>query len=175
MFTQGQSCENYIVVTSGIVKVFTRSVEGKELVLYRIKPDEVCVLTTSCLMGRNCYPAEAVTETAVTARVIPFHDFNQQLEQSSEFRQFVLGNFSLRLVELMTKLESIALESVTYRLSDYLFNHAVQVDHRITITHQEIANEIGTAREVVSRHLKSLEQQGVIALHRGQVELIKST
>lgn len=175
MFTQGQSCENYIVVTSGQVKVFTRSVEGKELVLYRINPDEVCVLTTSCIMGGNHYPAEAVTETEVIARVIPVNEFNQLLDKSSEFRQFVLGNFSARLVELMTKLESIALESVTYRLNDYLFNYAVTNNHRITITHQEIANEIGTAREVVSRHLKLLEQQGVIALHRGQIELIKST
>ena len=171
VFDQGQICSNYIVVTSGTVKVYTRSNEGKELVLYRIQPGEICVLTTSCLMGYSHYPAEAVTETEVTARVIPRGEFEQLIGQSSEFREFVFQNFSQRLVDLMSQLEFIALESVGYRLNKYLYNNA-NSDNRIIATHQEISTEIGSAREVVSRHLKALEKQQAIVLHRGSIELI---
>ncbi|WDE00997.1 Crp/Fnr family transcriptional regulator [Thalassomonas actiniarum] len=171
VFDQGQICNNYIVVTSGMVKVYTRSNEGKELVLYRIQPGEICVLTTSCLMGYSHYPAEAVTETEVSARVIPRRDFELLIGESPAFREFVFQNFSLRLVDLMSQLEFIALESVGYRLNKYLYKNANR-DNRIIATHQEISTEIGSAREVVSRHLKALEKQQAIVLHRGSIELI---
>lgn len=171
VFDQGQICSNYIVVTSGMIKVYTRSNEGKELVLYRIQPGEICVLTTSCLMGHSHYPAEAITETEVTAKVIPRSDFELLVAQSSEFRRFVFENFSHRLVDLMSQLEFIALESVGYRLNQYLLKHA-NGRKRIKVTHQEISTEIGSAREVVSRHLKSLEKQEAIKIHRGAIEVI---
>ena len=171
VFSQGQACENYVVVTSGSVKVFARSSEGKEVVLYRIKAGEVCVLTTSCLLGNSRYPAEAITETPVSARIIPHKAFDALLAESQPMREFVFNSFGQRLNDLMVQIEQIALESVDQRLNRFLVKHA-DAQRMVTATHQEIAIEIGSAREVVSRNLKALEKQQAIKLHRGKLELI---
>lgn len=171
VFSQGQACQHYVVITSGSVKVFARSSEGKEVVLYRIKAGEVCVLTTSCLLGNSRYPAEAITETSVSARIIPHKAFDALLAESQAMREFVFNSFSQRLNDLMLQIEQIALESVDQRLNRFLLKHA-DSQHMITATHQEIAVEIGSAREVVSRHLKALEKQQAIKLHRGKLELL---
>lgn len=171
VFGQGQSCDNYIVVTSGSVKVFARSADGRELVLYRILPGEICVLTTACLLGASHYPAEAITEVEVSARLIPHQDFDRLLADSAEFRRFVFDSFSHRLADLMRQLEQIALESIDERLSNYLLKHA-NAEHCIVATHQDIATEIGSAREVVSRHLKALEKKQLIKLQRGLIEVL---
>jgi len=179
VFSQGQACQNYIVLTAGQVKVFARSEDGRELVLYRIQPGEVCILTTACLMGGNNYSAEAVTESDVTARVIPQRDFNQLLTTSEAFREFVFHNFSQRLTDLMLQLEQITFDSIERRLGHFLHKMSEHSNH-LTMTHQEIATEIGSAREVVSRGLKKLEKQGAIQLSRGAItvvnrELLKKT
>jgi len=171
VFSQGQACQNYVVITSGTVKVFARSSEGKEVVLYRIKAGEVCVLTTSCLIGHSRYPAEAVTETAVSARIIPHKAFDRLLEASQDMRKFVFNSFGQRLNDLMLQIEQIALESIDQRLNRFLLRSADKLN-MVTATHQEIAIEIGSVREVVSRHLKMLEKQNVIKLHRGKLELV---
>ncbi len=171
VLTQGQHCENCFVITRGCVRVSGRSGEGRELVLYRINSGEICVLTTACLLSNDSFPAEAVSETAVTARVIPLQDFRRLLGESESFREFVFDGFSLRLANLMQQLESITLASVDQRLLQYLLNNA-DYKHQLHATHQYIAIEIGSAREVVSRHLKSLEKQGLIRLQRGCIEVL---
>ena len=93
VFSQGQTCQHYIVLIAGQVRVFTRSANGKEVVLYRMQSGEVCVLTTACLLGNSKYPAEAITETAVEALMLSHHDFDQLV---AEFRQFVFQSFSQR-------------------------------------------------------------------------------
>ena len=173
IFSQGQTCQHYIVLITGQVRVFTRSTNGKEVVLYRMQPGEMCVLTTACLLGNRKYPAEAVTETVVEVLMLSHHDFDQLVAESPEFRQFVFQSFSQRLADLMTQLEHIALESVDQRLARYLLNN-VNARSIITTTHQNIANNIGSAREVVSRHLKTLEKQSLIILHRGSIELLET-
>ncbi|WP_271271151.1 Crp/Fnr family transcriptional regulator [Aliamphritea hakodatensis] len=172
VLSQGQHCENCFVITQGCVKVFGRSAEGRELVLYRINSGEICVLTTACLLSNDSFPAEAISETAVTARVIPLQDFRRLLGESEGFREFVFDGFSQRLANLMQQLESITLASVDQRLLRYLLSNA---DHKqqLHATHQYIAIEIGSAREVVSRHLKSLEKQGLIRLQRGCIEVLR--
>ena len=171
VFTQGQPCENYIVLAEGQLKVFTRSVEGRELVLYRIKAGEMCVLTTSCLLGGNNYPAEAITESSVKAHLLPRSQFNELLDSDSEFRHFVFDSFSQRLTTLMTQMEQVTLDSVDQRLARFLLQQAQ--NNRLQITHQDIATNIGSAREVVSRRLKELEKRGVVDLHRGQIVLLQ--
>lgn len=171
VFSQGQPCENYIVLAEGQVKVFTRSVEGRELVLYRIKAGEMCVLTTSCLLGGNNYPAEAVTESSVKAHLLPRSKFNELLDSDREFRHFVFDSFSQRLTALMMQMEQVTLDSVDQRLARFLLQQAK--NNRLQITHQDIAINIGSAREVVSRRLKELEKRGVVDLHRGQVVLLR--
>jgi len=171
VFRQGQACENYIIVERGVVKVFARSDNGKEITLYRINAGEVCVLTTSCMLANNNYPAEAIVEQDVEAYTLSKSQFDQLLAQSSDFRDFAFRSFGSRLADLMNRIETIALESVSYRLKAFLTAQA-NAQNKVVATHQEISVEIGSAREVVSRHLKSLEQQGFIKLHRGFIELM---
>ncbi|MAC47479.1 Crp/Fnr family transcriptional regulator [Oceanospirillum beijerinckii] len=172
VFSQGQVCENYIVVTAGKVKVFARSEDGREIVLYRIQPGEVCVLTTSCLMGNARYSAEGITETEVTAHIISQAEFNKLLASSEEFRQFVFHNFGHRLSDLMLQIEQIAFDSIEKRICQFICQHKDQ-NNTLNTTHQAIAEEIGSAREVVSRCLKKLEKQGVVELHRGSIKLLQ--
>jgi len=131
----------------------------------------MCVLTTSCLLGDRIYPAEAVTDTDVEARVIPYREFQRLMDESHEFRQFVFKGFGQRLSDLMVQLEQVALETIDRRLIRYLLAH-VNSQGRLQGTHQDIAAGIGSAREVVSRHLKALEKQHLLELGRGFVALV---
>ncbi len=172
VFSQGQVCDHYTIIANGSVRVLTRSPDGRELVLYYISPGEICVLTTACLMGGTRYPAEAITHTEVSAYIIPGSEFDSLVATSSEFRAFVFTSFSHRLADLMSKLENVALESIDHRLINHLKNQQDE-NGDIYSTHQQIADEIGSAREVISRHLKALEHQGTITLSRGKIHIIK--
>lgn len=171
VFHQGDDCGHYVVVRSGSIKVFARSAEGKEVVLYRISEGEVCVLTTSCLLGNRRYPAEAVCETDVVVYLLQKAQFDQQLNSSETFRQFVFASFGERLADLMGLIEQVALDTIEQRLANYLLHHH-DAQQQIHATHQVIASEIGSAREVVSRQLKTFEKQQLVALSRGQITLL---
>lgn len=172
VFSQGQPATHYLFVTQGSVKVFARSGEGREVVLYRVRPGEMCTLTTSCVLARRPYPAEAVTESEVCARILRPEVFDQELNESSEFRSFVFSNFSARLADIMQRMEQLVLECVHTRLARCLLRRA-DADGVAAITHEQLALEIGTAREVVSRHLKAMEQNGLIGMRRGEILLLQ--
>jgi CRP/FNR family transcriptional regulator len=172
VFVQGQTADNYLVVTKGCVKVFARSREGKEVILYRVNQGEMCLLTTACLLGHTKYPAEAITELETTARVIPAKDFDRLLNDSHPFRQFVFEGLSQRLAQVTQRFEHIVLESVHHRLADFLLAQADK-NGMLKTTHEALALEIGTAREVVSRHLKGLEQKGLIRTERGLIVILR--
>lgn len=171
IFRQGESADHYLVVVSGTVKVFARSAEGREVVLYRVREGEMCTLTTCCMLSRSQYPAEAVTESDVRARTIGAADFDRALNESTEFRKFVFQGFSGRLAEIMQRMERLVLESVHIRLARDLLSRADE-DGVVSMTHEELALDIGSAREVVSRHLKLLEQQGHIETGRGSIRIL---
>jgi CRP/FNR family transcriptional regulator len=172
VFAQGQRAENYLVVTEGSVKVFARSSEGREVILYRVKAGEMCTLTTSCMLGRTKYPAEAVTETEVRAKIIDAAGFERALDESGPFRQFVFRSLGERLAEIMQRMEQLVLESVHLRLVRCLLSRADASGVAIA-THEQLALEVGTAREVVSRHLGIMEGEGLIVTERGQVRLLR--
>ncbi len=96
VFYQGASCENYLLVIQGEVKVFTRAENGREIVLYRVSKGQSCTLTTTCLLANDNYPAEGITESVVTALAIPLKEFNRGLAQSASFREFVFNSYSKR-------------------------------------------------------------------------------
>lgn len=168
VFHQGDNCANYIIVVSGIVKVLGRNPSGREIVLYRIENQGSCVLTTSCLLGGELYPAEGITETEVTAFLIPHADFQQALAESAQLRSFIFDSYGERLSKMIGLVQEIAFERIEKRLARYLIDH-VGPGFVLLRSHQEIADELGTAREVVSRQLKSFEQKEWVALSRNQV------
>jgi CRP/FNR family transcriptional regulator, anaerobic regulatory protein len=167
VFEPGSACRNYIVVLDGSVKVRLLAASGREIVLYRVASGETCVLTTSCLIQGTDYDAEAVTETAVKALLIPRAAFDEMMNGSGAFRQFIFSSFSTRLNELLGLVNEVAFGHIDRRLAAWLLARA-KAGH-VEVTHQAIAAELGTAREVVSRLLKELERRGLVALNRGEI------
>lgn len=171
VFAQGQFPEHFVVVTQGCITVFARSEDGKEVVLYRVEPGELCILTTACLIGHTPYPADAVTDFATRARVIPLAEFERFLGESEPFRRFVFAGMGARLAQVTRRFEHMVLDSTARRLAAFLYARSAE-NAVITMTHDRLATEIGTAREVVSRHLKALEHESLVALSRGSITVV---
>ncbi|KIZ40639.1 MULTISPECIES: Crp/Fnr family transcriptional regulator [Rhodopseudomonas] len=170
VFAPDQPCGFFILVRSGNVRVYQLDGEGNEIVLYRLGPGNICILTTLALLASENYSAFAVTETPVEAVGLPAATFNDLMGRSAQFRGFVFQAQAARMADLMSVIQHVAFESIDSRLAARLLKLAAN-GHELSITHQQLAAEIGTAREVVSRHLKAFERRGWISLGRGRVEL----
>ena len=170
VFHAGDLCQAFLILLDGEVRVQLTSASGREVTLYRIGQGGSCILTTSCLLSNEHYPAEAIAESDVEALAIPVKSFQSALESSQWFRRFVFDGFSSRLTSVIQKIEQIAFTAIDVRLAGVLLD----LDRKgiEKITHQDIAVELGTAREVVSRHLKRFESEGWVRLGRGQVSII---
>jgi len=169
VFASGSQCENYLLLLKGSVKTQLLSENGREMLLYQVRPGDSCVLTTSCLLSGDYYPAEAYTEEDTSAFVISSHAFYRCLEQSAFFREFVFKNFAARLSHVIGRLGEVVFEGVDWRLAKELLSANAEV---LKITHQEMAIKLGSAREVVSRNLKQFEEKGWVKLSRGRVTLL---
>lgn len=169
VFYPGKECENYLLMLSGSIKAQIISPDGREILLYHVLAGDSCVLTTSCLLGDDSYPAEGYTETEVTAFAVSAYVFHRCLERSAFFRAFVFRNFSKRLADVIKRMESITFGSVDQKLAKVLLDAGESSLHK---THSELALEMGTAREVVSRHLKRSESYGWLTLSRGCIQNI---
>lgn len=172
VFHPGSPCQQYLLLTEGRVCVYLTAENGREVTLYHVQPGHSCVLTTSCLLGQASYPAAAVTETEVTALVIDSATFQNALDNCAEFRRFVFANLSHRLAEVMRRMEEVTFGDIDQRLAALLLTFSNDSGQRLlNVTHQALAMELGTAREVVSRHLKRFEARGWLQLSRGAIEL----
>jgi len=171
VFHTGSSCDNFLLLVEGSVRVFLTSASGREVTLYRISGGDSCILTTSCLIGNEPYPAQAVTEAPVRALAIGRGRFDRTMDESPEFRRFVFDGFSHRLADMIQRIDTVTFAPIDQQLADALLR-----DHEsgnpTTATHQDLAFELGTAREVVSRHLKRFETNGLIELGRGRVTVL---
>lgn len=168
VFAAGAPCHNYLVVRSGSIRVSVTAEGGRQIVLYRVGPGEVCVLTTACLMGGSDYTADAIAETAVDAVLLPKPLFEELLATSTEFRTFVFRAFGGRLHGLIALVQDVVERHVDRRLARHLAAGPDQLD----TTHQQLATELGTVREVVSRLLKDFEERGWIAMKRGRIAIM---
>jgi len=173
LFREGDHCRGYVLVLHGSVRVFKIDAEGREILLYRVGEGQTCMLTTTCLLGSQRYPAEAVTETEVELILIPNKLFDHLLARSDVFRRFSMAHIGDRICDMMVLIEDVAFGRMDQRLARVLLQRAEKEGDSLTCTHQELAAELGTAREVVSRILKSLEHRGWIALSRGTVSLLE--
>jgi CRP/FNR family transcriptional regulator len=169
LFRDGAECASYVLVAEGSIRVQKVSEGGREIVLYRVERGQSCVLTTNCLIARDSYAAEGIAETDVTVLVLPAAAFRSLLARSEAFRDFVFSAYATRIDELLMLIEEVAFGRIDVRLAAWLAGRGDAGE--IKATHQDIAVELGTAREVVSRQLKDFERRGWVALHRGRVEL----
>ncbi|WP_293265507.1 Crp/Fnr family transcriptional regulator [Neptunomonas sp.] len=171
LLRQGDTCKAFLILIEGSVRVFGRSSQGRELEMYRIERMGTCVLTTSCLLAGQAYPAEAVVESDARLLLIKDEDFSFLMSGSAAFRSFVFDSYSERLSSLFVLIQSIAFEKIEIRLTRYLLQESRR-SLVLSVSHQHIADALGTAREVISRHLKIMEQQQWLALSRGQIMLL---
>lgn len=170
IFRAGEQCRDYLFVLDGTVRVEKVAENGREIVLYRIASGETCVLTTSCLLANEHYPAEGISESDVFAIALPAAVFHEALALSGEFRAFVFASFGERIADLMALVEAVALRRADTRLAARLLESAGE-SAVVTATHHELAADLGTAREVVSRLLKEFERQGFVELGRGRIRI----
>lgn len=171
VFETGATCKHYLIVIEGSVRVQQLSASGREIVLYRVGPGETCVLTTSCLLAHGHYPAEGICETNVNAALLSARDFRHALDHSEGMRRFIFEAYGEKLAQLLGLIDEIAFGRFEVRLAKRLL--ALSADESwLNKTHQELAVELGSAREVVSRTLKRFVDRGWVRVHRGSVELL---
>ena len=169
-FRQGDACGNYLLVVEGCIRVIARNEAGREILLYRVRRGGSCVLTTACLLSQDRYPAEGIAETAVRALALPAAAFERGLDASPAFRRFVFAAYGQRLAEVIRRVEELRFGSLQSRLARLLLDQTRS--GRLETTHADLAAELGSAREVISRQLKALAQQGLIRLERGRILLL---
>ena len=166
----GASCNSYLLALEGTVRVQLTAQSGREVTLYRVQSGGSCILTTSCLLSGEPFPAEAIAETNVTALAIEQRRFRQALDESADFRRFVFANISRGLGDVIRRMEAVTFTAIDKRLAGALLDSRKSGSVSAT-THQALAVELGTAREVISRHLKRFEADGLISLGRGRIEI----
>jgi CRP/FNR family transcriptional regulator len=169
IYWQGDACNAIAFLFSGTVRVYKCSETGREISLYEIVPGETCILNASCIIGRRGYPANAVTLTDCSALLIPAATFRQLMARHEPLRIFIYSLLGLRLTQIMELVEEIAFGRMDDRLRDYLLEKSS--DGLLQATHQVIANDLGTSREVVTRLLRNLEIRGDISMSRNSITL----
>lgn len=155
IFGPGKPPGNLLLLVSGRVRVQQLSEAGREIVLYRVHAGESCVLTTACLLAFEDCSAEGVAETDVETILIPRDTFDELMAVSKEFRAFVFESYSKRITDLFMVIEEIAFKRMDIRVAQKLFD-LQDAQKTLHLTHQQMAVELCTAREVVSRQLKEL-------------------
>lgn len=167
VFDERQACQGFPFVIAGGIRVVKAAPNGRELPLYRVTPGETCIISSACLLGQAPYNARGVTEADTTLLVVPTEDFQALLGEQA-FRDFVFQLFSERIADLMQLIEEVAFRKLDQRLAALLLGKG----QRLHTTHQQLADELGSVREIVSRLLKGLAEQGLVALSREQVEIL---
>ena len=168
-YREADPCKAYVMRLQGRSRVFKLSDSGREILLYRVAAGETCVLTTTCLLGRSNYPASTVVEEPIRDVLVPAAAFHQLMVESPTFRRFVLNNYGNLISDLIVLLEEVAFQSIGKRLAKLLLDHPAEM---LEATHQQLADQLGSVREVVSRQLKEFERHGWISLKRGSVMVI---
>lgn len=169
LFSPGRACQGFVIVLDGAVRVTLTSSSGRSLLLYRVGPGETCVQTTLCLTAGRSYSAEGVTEKPTRLIVIPRARF-ESLMRAEDFRAFVFERFGARLDDMTRVLETIAFTRIDARLAQALLDRA-DAAGEVTATHQQLADDIGSAREVVSRQLKVFTREKLVEAGRGALVL----
>lgn len=169
VFDESQVCQGFPMLLTGSIRVIKSAPNGRELQLYRVEPGESCILTSSCLLGHTRYQARGITEQAVELVLLPAPLFHQLLGKHDAFREYVFHLFSDRLTDLMQLVSAVAFQKLDQRLAALLVSRPTPV----RATHQSLADELGSAREIVSRLLKGFAEQGWVKPGREQIEVIE--
>ncbi|MDX8386144.1 MAG: Crp/Fnr family transcriptional regulator [Gallionella sp.] len=165
VFDENQPCQGFPLLLSGSINVIKSATSGRELQLYSVNPGESCILTSSCLLGHANYHARGVTKHSTELVVLPPSTFKKLLSDHAAFRDYIFCLFSERLTDLMSLVSAVAFQKLDQRLASLL----TQRPSPIHTTHQALADELGSAREIVSRLLKGFSEQGWVKLGRENI------
>jgi CRP/FNR family transcriptional regulator, anaerobic regulatory protein len=171
MFDAHTPCGGFPLVLSGVVRVLQRYPNGREMPLYKVRPGESCLLSGSCLLGHADYSATGIAETDVELLVVPPADFHALIASDAAFRNHVFSLFGERLATLMSLVEAIAYQKLDQRLASLLLAKGETVQ----ATHQALADELGSVREIVSRLLRAFEDKGWVDLARERIQITDRT
>lgn len=167
LFDEHQPCQGFPLLLSGSLRVIKSAANGRELQLYRVMPGESCILTSSCLLGHNPYQARGIVQENIEMLMLPASVFHSLLGKNESFRRYVFQLFTERLTDMMELVTAVAFQKLDQRLAALL----IAKPNPLHTTHQALADELGSAREIVSRLLKGFADQGWVRLGREQITL----
>jgi CRP/FNR family transcriptional regulator len=173
-YHKGDHCPHFALVGRGSLRVFQPSPEGREITLYYVEAGETCMVNTMCVFLGNGSPATAVVESDVDALLLPAATFRQWLGESNAVREYFFSALGERLAGVMALVEEVAFRRLDQRLADSLLRRLAKLGGdraEIMTTHEAIAVELGSSREVISRLLKEFQRQGAVDLGRGRIGL----
>ncbi|GHF69329.1 Crp/Fnr family transcriptional regulator [Seohaeicola zhoushanensis] len=170
IFGPGKAPDSFLFLIEGTIRVSQTSENGREIVLYRVEAGDSCVLTTACILAEEAYNAEGMAETDVVAVTLPRTEFDRLSAEEASFRSFVFAAYSRRLIDLLRVVDDVAFGRIDVRLADRLLALAGQTND-LAATHQQLASELGSAREVISRVLQDFQKRGLITQTRGHITL----
>jgi CRP/FNR family transcriptional regulator len=167
LFDVGAACTGFPLLLAGEVQVQTIGANGRMLHLYQVNPGESCVITQSCLLGRRDYNAHGSARTEVELCLLPTAVFDALLAAHPAFRRFVFALFGERFVDLMTLIDEIAFKRLDQRLARLLLDRGPH----LRTTHQALADDLGSVREIVTRLLRQFADEGLVELARESITL----
>ena len=173
LFHEGMVCEHLMLIVEGCVRVFKESDEGREVTLYRVEPGQLCIHNLNNLVDGIQYPIMARTETELKGLVISRPAFKKALDESASFRSYVLRTLTGRLSHMVDLISGFAFDRLDLRVAVWLAEQFERSSgHPIKVTHNDVADELGTTREMISRILKDFEHKRCIQLSRGKIHLV---
>ncbi|WP_162085557.1 Crp/Fnr family transcriptional regulator [Sulfuriferula nivalis] len=171
VFDENQTCQGFPMLLSGSIRVIKAAPNGRELQLYRVHPGESCILTSSCLLGHSHYTARGIVEHDAELLMLTTSNFNHLIQHHTQFRDYIFHLFAERLTDLMQLVTAVAFQKLDQRLAATL----IKRNAPILSTHQALADELGSSREIISRILKGFADQGWVSLGREQIEIVNQT
>ena len=171
LFRPGQDCSGFAVLHSGTIRVSLTAENGREIVLYRVNPGEVCLQTFGCLINHRPYSAEGIAETDLRLELVPVSAFHQKVSDDADFRNQLFAAVAARFSDMERLVEDVALTGLDARLARTLLRMGGATGV-VTATHEAIAVEIGSGRAAVSRALGRFAKHGLIDIGRGTVAIV---
>jgi len=171
VFIEGDQCDAIALLISGVVRVYKIGETGREITLYRFGLGESCILTANAILSQQSFPAIATVERDAEAVMIPAEKFREWISRYDMWRKFVFDLLSQRLSSVMAIVDEVAFQRMDVRVASLLLARS-RVQNPMRITHQEIAAELGSSREVISRLLEDFSEREFIRVRRGEVEVL---
>jgi len=171
VFHENDTCTVLAFLLTGDIRVYMLGEEGREITLYNVLEGETCILNVACILSSTPYPARAAVMQEGDAYIISAGDFRRFVDNYPEMRTFVYAGLGGRLISMMKLVEEVAFRRLDERLRHYLAEK--NEDGVLNTTHQKIANDLGTSREIISRLLGELERKRSVSLSRNRIEILK--